>query len=70
MHLVSLEDQTLEIGEKTFNIKAGESIHTECSHKYSLETFKKMARFSGFEVERSWTDSEKLFAVVLLRSFD
>ena len=41
----------------------GEAILTEYSHKYTLEGFARMAHDAGFEVEKVWTDPEKLFSV-------
>ena len=35
MHLVSKINQTLGVSQETFKLRKGESIHTECSHKYS-----------------------------------
>ena len=41
MHLVKKE-QTVEILNKKIKIKAGESIHTENSYKYSADSFKNL----------------------------
>ena len=46
----------------------GETIHTESSHKYSLEQICEMARLSGFTVETRWVDREWPFAENLLRA--
>src|SRR3546814_4191277 len=53
MHLVSLREQSVSIGGKTFHFDAGETIRTEYSHKYTLEEFGAMAGRAGFEVSRS-----------------
>ena len=52
MHLRSLCDQTVTIDGNAFEFQAGETIHTENSHKYDIEQFQEMARDAGFEPER------------------
>jgi uncharacterized SAM-dependent methyltransferase len=47
----------------TFSFRAGESIHTENSYKYSVERFGALARGSGWKVRQTWTDAEKMFSV-------
>lgn len=66
MHLVSQTRQSVAIGDLNFEFDEGETIRTECSHKYTVEQFAKMA--SGFEVDSVWTDSGQRFAVLLLRA--
>ncbi len=63
IHLDATTDQTIELGEDTIEIEAGEAILTEYSHKYTLEGFAAMAREAGFEVKKVWTDPEQLFSV-------
>jgi dimethylhistidine N-methyltransferase len=63
MHLVSLKDQRVRIGGRAFRIRAGESIHTENSCKYSADEFRRLASSAGFEPAACWTDPERLFAV-------
>jgi len=63
MHLVSLRDQHVRIGGRAFRIRAGESIHTENSCKYSVDEFRRLAASAGFEPAACWTDPERLFAV-------
>ncbi|MBT8040413.1 MAG: L-histidine N(alpha)-methyltransferase [Gammaproteobacteria bacterium] len=67
MHLVSRRAQSVEIDGEIFNFSEGETIHTENSHKYSLEGFKALARRAGFEALEAWTDARDLFSVHLLR---
>lgn len=66
MHLRSLCDQTVTIDGNAFEFRAGETIHTENSHKYDIEQFRAMARDAGFEPERVWTDADNLFSVHFL----
>ncbi|MEE9219494.1 MAG: L-histidine N(alpha)-methyltransferase [Acidobacteriota bacterium] len=63
MHLVSLDDQRVRInGEKVF-FRKGESIRTECSYKYDLESFGKLTESVGFAMRRMWIDPDRLFSV-------
>ena len=45
------------------SFRAGESIHTESSYKYSLERFIALARGSGWTPRQSWTDRDGMFSV-------
>jgi L-histidine Nalpha-methyltransferase len=63
MHLVSTAAQTITVAGEQFQFEKGESVRTECSHKYTLEEFAEMAERAGFSVERVWTDRERLFSV-------
>jgi len=68
MHLVSLMNQIVHIGEEQFPFKLGASIWTESSYKYTLEEFAQLAACAGFAVERVWTDAQQLFSVQYLRA--
>jgi dimethylhistidine N-methyltransferase len=63
MHLVSRKAQTARILGKSFAFRAGESIHTENSYKYSLDRFKALAKGSGWSPRTLWTDADGLFSV-------
>jgi dimethylhistidine N-methyltransferase len=65
MHLVSARDQVVRIpdAELTVRFVTGESIHTENSHKYTIESLHALASESGFEEEHAWTDRSGLFRV-------
>ena len=64
MYLVSTCDQIVTIADREFAISAGESILTEHSHKYTLEGFVAMATRAGFRLEKTWSDSAEMFAVL------
>ena len=66
MFLVSLCKQQVNLGEETFSLDEGESIHTENSHKYSVDEFVEMARRAGFEKTQCWLDDQSLFGVFYL----
>ena len=63
MHLVSLEPQTVKLLGRSFAFRAGESIHTENSHKYSIAAFQDLARGAGWHPSRLWIDPDGLFSV-------
>jgi dimethylhistidine N-methyltransferase len=63
MHLVSNADQIVSIGDQQISFAKGESIRTELSHKYRVESFNELAAQAGFGAGSVWTDSQCLFAV-------
>jgi dimethylhistidine N-methyltransferase len=63
MHLRSLRDQTVRLGQTAIEFRAGETIHTENSYKYSAGSFASLVRDTGFDVARSWTDDDRMFTV-------
>jgi dimethylhistidine N-methyltransferase len=66
MHLVSLTDQRVRIGDRTFDFRQDETIHTESSYKYSPDGFRALATRAGFVPEQVWTDPKGLFSVFCL----
>jgi L-histidine Nalpha-methyltransferase len=70
MHLVSRVDQEVAIPGAALNVRfaEGESIHTENSHKYTLEMLKILADRSGLVEEAAWTDPRERFRVQLWRT--
>src|SRR3569833_305590 len=63
MHLVSRKPQNVRLLGTSFAFRTGESIHTESSYKYSIERFGALARGSGWNVQNTWTDADKMFSV-------
>jgi dimethylhistidine N-methyltransferase len=70
MHLLSRKAQTVRVLGRSFSFRAGESIHTENSYKYSLERFAALARGSGWTPRECWTDSAHMFSVHALLASD
>ena len=66
IYLRSLEDQTVAIDEQDFKFNKGELIHTEYSHKYTIDRFSEIASTAGFELHQSWTDENDYFAILHL----
>ncbi|MCZ6846885.1 MAG: L-histidine N(alpha)-methyltransferase [Alphaproteobacteria bacterium] len=67
MHLVSKHSQTVLVGGQVFEFAEGESIHTEDSHKYTVEEFHALAAEAGWRAFRHWTDADDLFSIHYLR---
>jgi len=65
MHLVSTVRQRVAVGSELVSFEAGEAIVTEHCYKYALDQLQGLARKSGFEPLRTWTDARALFAVAL-----
>ena len=63
MHLVSRRRQTVRVEDRRYEFAPGESIHTECSYKYSVAEFQELARQAGYEPLAAWTDTGELFSV-------
>ena len=68
MHLKALGDVIIK--SPYFNgriiIRKGETIHTENSHKYNLESIHQMAHKSGLTIQNIYSDSQNWFALVQL----
>lgn len=66
MHLASKKRQRVIVAGESFDFRAGETIHTENSYKYTVETFGCMARGSGWTPGTVWTDKDEYFSVHVL----
>lgn len=66
MHLVSRRAQIVRLNGDVIPFRKGETIHTECSHKYTTERFATLAASAGFAVRNVWTDADRLFSVQYL----
>ena len=66
MHLVSLEDQTVQVAGERVRFACGETIWTESSYKYDRERIEELAAAAGFAVTRLWTDADDRFYVAFL----
>lgn len=63
MHLVSRQAQIVSLLGQRFAFRPGETIHTENSHKYTIEAFHRLARSAGWTAGHVWTDAAGLFSV-------
>lgn len=62
-YLRSTAAQTVSVAGERFSFEAGETIHTEDSHKYTLDGFAELAGEVGFRVDAVWTDERSYFSV-------
>lgn len=63
MHLISLIDQQVPLGDITIGFRKGETIHTENSYKYTVEEFCHLAAKAHFTLRRTWKDAKNLFCL-------
>ncbi len=63
MHLESLREQSVRIGDRTRRFAAGERIHTENSYKYRAEEFEKLLRDAEFASTRRWASPDNGYFV-------
>jgi len=68
MYLVSLKRQSVNLCGQHFEFAQGEPVHTEDSHKYTIESFREMAARAGFNPRAVWTDQDRLFSIHWLES--
>ncbi len=66
MHLISRQSQTVTVGGQQFRFAEGETIHTESSHKYTLEGFAALAARAGWKTAQTWCDPKPWFSLHLL----
>jgi len=66
MHLVSTRRQAVNVCKYSFEFEENESILTEYSHKYTVDSFAQMAGEVGLTVKNVWTDANNMFAVMYL----
>lgn len=65
MHLEAARDLAFTIAGTRFAMRAGETIHTENSHKYGLRDGRLLLHAAGWGVVREWTDADDQFALIL-----
>jgi uncharacterized SAM-dependent methyltransferase len=70
MHLASLRRQKVRVAGRTIDFRAGETIHTENSYKYTVESFSALARGSGWRPLSSWSDPQGYFSVQALTAIN
>jgi dimethylhistidine N-methyltransferase len=65
MHLEAVRDVSFTVSGAQFAIPAGETIHTENSHKYGPRDARLLLRAAGWTILREWTDEADRFALIL-----
>ena len=66
MHLVAVRPTRIELGGQVFDFAEGESLHTENSHKFTPESFTRLAESAGYSVAKRWSDRAELFSLYWL----
>ena len=65
MHLEATRAITFTVAGQPFAMAAGETIHTENSHKYGPRDARLLLAAGGWAPIREWTDTDDLFALIL-----
>lgn len=68
MHLAATRDLSFEVAGRSFQMIAGETIHTENSIKYGSRDFRLLLRAGGWTPLAEWTDAQSLFSVILAKA--
>lgn len=65
MHLVAMRDVEFTVGGRSFAFRAGESIHSENSHKYGRRGARLLLLAGGWTPIAEWEDDAGDFSIVL-----
>lgn len=65
MHLEAVAPLHFHVAGQCFHMEAGETIHTESSHKYGARDGSLLLSAGGWDPVQEWTDAEGLFALIL-----
>ncbi|MGB3755297.1 MAG: L-histidine N(alpha)-methyltransferase [Rivularia sp. (in: cyanobacteria)] len=66
-YLRSLEPQTAELSDLNLklNFEKGETIHTEISRKFDINSIQELLQTKGLVTQKVWTDENQWFALIL-----
>ena len=65
MHLAAKRDIRFTVEDDCFDMRAGETIHTENSHKYGPRDARLLLRAGGWSPLAEWSDAADQFALIL-----
>jgi len=68
MHLQAVEDIAFEVSGQSFQMAAGETIHTENSHKFDRRSQDTLLLAGGWTPLERWLDEEERFSLLLARA--
>jgi dimethylhistidine N-methyltransferase len=68
MHLEAVNATGFTIAGQHFAFAAGETIHTENSHKYGYRDARLLLLAAGWGVVKEWTDAAESFAIILAQA--
>jgi L-histidine Nalpha-methyltransferase len=63
MYLISTAVQRVSACGRSVAFAEGEAIHTEYSHKYTVDGFRALAVSAGFSPREVWYDADRLFSI-------
>ena len=63
MHLMSLCKQTVVMDGQSFEFEEGETLHTENSYKFTLDSLRALAKAGGLGAGPAWTDADRRFSL-------
>nr|WP_326542145.1 L-histidine N(alpha)-methyltransferase [Pseudorhodoferax sp.] len=63
MHLVSRRPQRVHLDGQAYLFDEGETLHTENSYKFSVDSLRALAAEAGFAPGPVWTDPNRLFSL-------
>jgi dimethylhistidine N-methyltransferase len=63
MYLISAARQSVRIAGQAVAFADGEAVHTENSHKHTVEGFRALAASAGFTPRAVWCDPARLFSL-------
>jgi len=65
MHLVATQDLAFEVSGRAFTMNAGETIHTENSHKFDSRSQNMLLLAGGWTPLERWCDNQARFSLIL-----
>ena len=65
MHLEAVRDVAFTVAGQGFAMRAGETVHTENSHKYGPRDARLLLRAAGWSPVKEWTGAGDAFALIL-----
>jgi len=68
MHLVSRQEQVVSVAGHSFRFAAGERLHTENSHKFTVQSFTDLAARAGWTVSEHWVSDAPEVALFSLQA--
>jgi dimethylhistidine N-methyltransferase len=68
MHLVCRRPISFSVGDKTFLMQKGETIHTENSHKFTVPEFMVLSGKAGWHMAQSWINDDPAYGLFLLKA--
>ncbi len=66
MHLRAARPTVIAIDGRSFEFAAGETLHTENSHKFTVQKIETLINQTPWRLEKSWVDADGWFSACLL----